>query len=178
MLLRERERLVYDAYMRGNGAPAQDGLLVTPDLLHTPAANTIRAAMTAQAEAMMWRERSEVAPPARPEPPSTVRDMYEAVNEAYREMDSAMRELMCTPVGLNREAAEARGVAWLKSGCLSPEQLQDYDRIGRERGPGPVLAGEKTPSVAPFGGAETAAWILDAPNSACCGDLVPTFANG
>jgi hypothetical protein len=33
----------------------------------------------------------------------------------------------CEPLAHDRHAAEARGVAWLKS-CLSPEQLADYDR--------------------------------------------------
>jgi hypothetical protein len=53
------------------------------------------------------------------------RDMRELVNESFRQLDRRMRERIFSAV--DRDAAEARGVAWLKS-CLSPEQLADYDR--------------------------------------------------
>jgi hypothetical protein len=66
---------------------------------------------------MRQRERAEAAPPASPE--------QRALD---CEIDRMMRELMFPRFIIpEREDAEARGVAWLKS-CLSPEQLQDYDR--------------------------------------------------
>jgi hypothetical protein len=66
---------------------------------------------------MRQRERAEAAPPASPE--------QRALD---CEIDRMMRELMFPRFIIpEREDAEARGIAWLKS-CLSPEQLADYDR--------------------------------------------------
>jgi hypothetical protein len=54
--------------------------------------------------------------------------MHEDINEAYREVMARCREEHTRSIlsPHERDAAEARGVAWLKS-CLSPEQLADYD---------------------------------------------------
>jgi hypothetical protein len=89
-----------------------------PDILNTPAAIAIREGMREQgAWIMTQRERAEAAPPASPE--------QRALD---CEIDRMMRELMFPRFIIpEREDAEARGIAWLKS-CLSPEQLADYDR--------------------------------------------------
>jgi hypothetical protein len=121
--------------------------------INTPAAGAIREAMMRERD----RIASEAAPPARPEPPSpALRDMRDYIDEARRQIEDGVtrgivfdreesraafaQRILRSNVPFydpfdplpqpphQRHAAEARGVAWLKS-CLSPEQLADYDRI-------------------------------------------------
>jgi hypothetical protein len=105
-----------------------------PDILNTPAAIALRSAMRMQAAwAMGERERAEAAPPAQRtrgiatmDPVTGLVTMHEVPIDApvmtRQEEIEIIRQEITRPL-----EAEARGVAWLKS-CLSPEQLQDYDR--------------------------------------------------